>query len=232
MRLTSVPVALCLVSSALAVGCAGLTSEVQLALPVRSKLAFTGHEKLYIGPFVREAKGDEKAPDLAFDVSKEFERYLRKLLRKEGKFVLVPAVEGVRPPTSDPLRLAKSADFWRDLGTQTGADYIVAGSIDFQVQDRTAYQMQPYESPTTGATYYRNVLVEQTGFSYDIMLDIYDGRTGAVVFEQPLKDFQEKPERNFDEFTGMFANLFALENQIIGVFVPRTVKTKRVLFTP
>jgi hypothetical protein len=30
----------------------------------------------------------------------------------------------------------------------------------------------------------------------------------------------------------MFSNLFALENQLIGVFVPRTVKTKRVLFTP
>src|SRR5512136_1205241 len=228
MRPASLGIAICI----LAAGCGAVVREVQLSLPVRSKLAFTGHEKLYVGPFVRESKGDEKAPDLSFDVSKEFERYLRKLLRKEGKFVLVPAVDGVRPPTSDPLRLAKSAEFWRELGTQTGADYIVAGSIDFQVQDRTAYQMQPYESPLTGATYYRNVLVEQTGFTYDIMLTVYDARTGGVVFEQPLKDFQEKPERNFDEFTGMFANLFALENQIIGVFVPRTVKTKRVLFVP
>lgn len=228
MRLGRLGITICI----LAAGCGAVVREVQLSLPVRSKLSFTGHERLYIGPFVRESKGDEKAPELAFDVSKEFERYLRKLLRKEGKFVLVPAVDGVRPPTSDPLRLAKSAEFWRELGTQTGADYIVAGSIDFQVQDRTAYQMQPYESPLTGATYYRNVLVEQTGFTYDIMLTVYDARTGAVVFEQPLKDFQEKPERNFDEFTGMFANLFALENQIIGVFVPRTVKTKRVLFIP
>ena len=84
----------------------------------------------------------------------------------------------------------------------------------------------------TGQTYYRQVMVEQTGFTYDIMLNVYDGRTGSLVFEQPLKDFQEKPERNFDEFTGMFSNLFALENQLIGIFVPRTVKTKRVLFTP
>jgi hypothetical protein len=30
----------------------------------------------------------------------------------------------------------------------------------------------------------------------------------------------------------MFANLFALENRLIGVFVPRTVKSKRLLFTP
>lgn len=218
--------------SLLAAGCGGVVREVQLSLPVRSKLAFTGHEKLYIGPFVRERKGDEKGPDLAFDVSAEFERYLRKLLRKESKFVLVPTLEGLRPPTSDPLRLTKSPDFWRELGTRTAADYLVAGSIDFQVQDRSGMKTEEFESPIDGRKYYRQVMVEQTGFSYDIMLNVYDARTGALVFEQPLKDFQEKPERNFDEFTGMFSNLFALENQIIGVFVPRSVKTKRMLFLP
>ncbi len=212
--------------------CSAGVREVQLSLPVRSKLALNGHERLYVGPFIRETAGDEKTLQLSFDVAGEFERYLRRLLRKEGKFVLVPTIDGLRPPTKDPLRLAENAEFWRDLGTRTGADYLVAGSIDFEVQDRTGYKMEPYESPVTGQTYYRQVLVEQTGFTYDIMLNVYDGRTGALVLEQPLKDFQEKPERNFDEFTGMFSNLFALENQLIGVFVPRTVKTKRMLFTP
>ncbi|MBZ5587499.1 MAG: hypothetical protein LAO05_02975 [Acidobacteriia bacterium] len=206
--------------------------EVELALPVRSKLALTGHERLYVGPFVRERKGDERAQALNFDVSAEFERYIRKLLRKESKFVLLPAFEGVRPPTGDPLRLAKETEFWREIGTKSGADYIVAGSIDFQVQDRSGLKTEEYESPIDGRRYYRQRMVEQTGFSYDILLNVYDARTGALVFTQPLKDFQEKPERNFDEFTGMFSNLFALENQLIGVFVPRTVKTKRLLFTP
>jgi len=228
MRPTRLVVALMLMAGAASAG----VREVELALPVRSKLAFTGHEKLYVGPFVRERKGDEKAQELAFDVAAEFERYIRKLLRKESKFVLVPALEGVRPPTSDPLRLAKDAEFWRDLGTRSGADYIVAGSIDFEVQDRSGMKTEEYESPIDGRKYYRQRMVEQTGFSYDILLNVYDARTGGLVFSQPLKDFQEKPERNFDEFTGMFSNLFALENQLIGVFVPRTVKQKRMLFTP
>jgi hypothetical protein len=73
--------------------------------------------------------------------------------------------------------------------------------------------------------------VEQTGFLYDILLQVYDGRTGALLLEQPLKDFQQKEERSFDEFSGMFANLYALENQLVGIFVPRTVKSKRFLFT-
>lgn len=228
MRPTRLVVALMAMAGAASAG----VREVELALPVRSKLALTGHERLYVGPFVRERKGDEKAQELAFDVAAEFERYIRRLLRKESKLVLLPAMEGIRPPTADPLRLAKDAEFWREIGTKSGADYIAAGSIDFEVQDRSGLKTEEYESPIDGRKYYRQRMVEQTGFSYDILLNVYDGRTGALVFGQPLKDFQEKPERNFDEFTGMFSNLFALENQLIGVFVPRTIKTKRLLFTP
>src|SRR3974377_2093001 len=145
MRSARVAVALL----ALAAGCTG-TREVQLALPVRSKLALTGHERLYVGPFIQERRGDEKVPDLSFNVPAEFERYLRKLLRKEGKFVLVPTVEGVQPPTKDPLRLVKEGVFCRELGTRTGADYTVAGSIDFQVQDRSGMKTEEFTSPIDG----------------------------------------------------------------------------------
>jgi hypothetical protein len=208
------------------------TGEVELALPVRPKLALTGHERMYVGPFLRESQGDQPTPKLGFDVPAEFERYLRRLLRKETKLSLLPAIEDLRPPTDDPLQLASFKEYWRQLGTRTGADYIVAGSIDFQVQDRSGFKTEEYTSPLDGRTYYRQVLVEQTGFSYDILLQVYDGRTGEVVLEEPLKDFQERPERSFDEFVGMFANLYALENQLIGVFVPRTIRSKRMLLAP
>lgn len=207
-------------------------SEVELALPVRPKLALTGKERIYVGPFLRESRGDDAAPRLAFDVAQEFERYLRRLLRKETKLVLHPTIEGLRPPSSDPLQLASAREFWRELGARTGVDYIIAGSIDFQVQDRTGYKTEEYVSPIDGRTYYRQVLVEQTGFQYDIMLQVFDARSGELVLEEPLKDFQERPERRFDEFSGMFANLYALENQLIGTFVPRTVRSKRILIAP
>lgn len=212
-------------------GCAGV-HEVDLALPVRPKLALTGHERLYIGPFLRESTADEAGPDTSVDVAGEFDRYLRRLLRKEAKFVLVADLPDVRPPTTDPLQLARETDFWRQLGLRTGADFIVGGAINFQIQDRSGYETEEYVSPLDGRTYFRQKLVERTGFSYDILLQVYDGRTGQVVFEKPLRDFQETPQRTRDEFTGMFANLYALENQLIGVFVPRTVKSKRLLFRP
>ena len=208
------------------------TREVELRLPVRAKLAAAGQERVYVGPFMRESQGDEGSVQLGFDVAGEFERYLRRLLRKETRFNIIPSIEGVRPGSSDSLAVANDSEFWRQLGAQTQADLIIAGSIDFQVQDRSGYKTEEYVSPIDGRTYYRQVLVEQTGFAYDILLNIYDGRTGKLVLQEPLKDFQERPERNFDEFTGMFANLFAMENRLIGVFVPRTVKSKRLLFTP
>jgi hypothetical protein len=206
--------------------------QVELSIPIRSKLALAGHEKIYIGPFVRETGKDEAAPDLKFDVPAELERYLRRLLRREGKFAIVPSVEGLRLPTNDPLALAKDANFWRTLGEQTGADYVVAGSIDFKVEDTSQPKQEAYESAIDGRTYYRTVMVEETGFVYDIMLNVFDGRTGALVFQEPLKDTKQIEQRKFDEFTGMFANLYALENQLIGIFVPRTVKSRRALITP
>lgn len=214
-----------------AVALAGVR-EVEISLPVRPKLLLTGHERVYLGPFIREApKADVPQQKLGFDVAQEFERYLRRLLRRESKLQLLPPVEGLRAPAADALALARATQFWRELGSQTGADLIVAGSVDFQVQDRSGYKTEEYVSPIDGRTYYRQVLVEQTGFSYDILLQVYDGRTGALLLEQPLKDFQERADRSFDEFTGMFSNLYALENQLIGIFVPRTVKSKRILFT-
>jgi hypothetical protein len=206
--------------------------EVELRLPIRAKLAAAGQERVYVGPFMRESQGDEGSTQLGFDVAGEFERYLRRLLRKETRFTIIPAIEGVRPASSDSLTVANDSEFWRELGGRAQVDFIIAGSIDFQVQDRSGYKTEEYVSPIDGRTYYRQVLVEQTGFAYDILLNIYDGRTGKLVLQEPLKDFQERPERNFDEFTGMFANLFAMENRLIGVFVPRTIKSKRLLFTP
>ena len=227
-----VPARLALASSLLASLAGAGVREVELSLPIRSKLALTGHESLYVGPFLREVRGDESPGELRFDVANEFERFLRKLLRKEAKFKLLEAIEGLQLPTTDPLQLVKTADFWRDVGTRSGADYIVAGSIEFTVHETTQPKMESYESSLDGRTYYRQVMVEQTGFTYDILLNVFDGRTGALLFQEPLKDTQEREERNFDEFTGMFANLYALENRLKGVFVPRTIKTKRFLFVP
>lgn len=213
------------------IGCSTVR-EVSLDLPVQPRVAFSGREKLHLGPFLQESRDDRGPIPLRFDVAQEFERHLSRVLRREANFTITPSVDNVQLPSTDPLQMAGDAAFWRELGAQSGADFIVSGSIDFQIQDRTGYETEEYFSPVDGRTYYRQRLVEQTGFSFDILLQIYDGRTGAMVYEEPMKDFRELRDSRFDEFSGMFSNLYALENRLIGVFVPRTIKSKRVLFFP
>ena len=60
-------------------------------------------------------------------------------------------------------------DFWSDLGQITDADYIVAATIDVKVLDRAGYTTEEYVSPADGKTYFRQVLVEETGFKFDVL---------------------------------------------------------------
>ncbi len=86
-------------------------------------------------------------------------------------------------------------------------------------------------SPTDGKTYFRQVMVEETGFSYDILLTVLSGETGEVVHQEQITDFKERSERKLQEYQDMFDDLYTLENRLLGVFVPRTVVAKRVIYT-
>ena len=111
------------------------------------------------------------------------------------------------------------------------ADLILTGSLDFDVQDRSGYRTEAYTSPYDGRTYYRQVLVEETGFEFDIVMQVYDGRTGRLLYNDNFKDFKRFEGERTDPLTGMFENLYALESRIAGIFVQKRVETNRVLFT-
>ncbi|HEX3071338.1 MAG TPA: hypothetical protein VHX14_22430, partial [Thermoanaerobaculia bacterium] len=145
---------------------AGVT-EVKLKLPLKPKLSIGGGEKIAIAPFVianREKKNDRASK---VDIQAEFQRYLKKQLTKSTKLRLVD-VPQTRLPGTTMKALEASRDFWRNLGSQTGADFIVSGVIDFDVNDKSGYKTEEYVSPADGRTYYRQVLIETTGFVFDI----------------------------------------------------------------
>ena len=106
-----------------------------------------------------------------------------------------------------------------------------AATIDVKVLDRAGYTTEEYVSPADGKTYFRQVLVEETGFNFDVLLLIFDGATGELLFEEQISDFKEREERKLEAYTDMFDNLYNLENRLLGVFVPRSVLAKRTLFT-
>lgn len=226
-RLCLVAIAIALVSGPLWAG--GV--EVRLKLPQKARLDLEGRRTLTIAPFlVVTQEGQERIRSRNIDVQAEFERYLAKTLRRQTELKLIEAPP-IDYPTFDLNQLAREKDFWRAIGERTQADLILAGGLDFDVQDRTGYRTEEYTSPFNGRQYYRQVLVEETGFEYDILMQVYDGRTGELLYTDNFKDFQRHEAEEADLLQGMFENLYSLEERIVGVFTQREVEATRVLFT-
>lgn len=205
--------------------------EVKLKLPVKPKLQITGDERVAIAPFIIASKG-EKKDDRAtkVDVQSEFNRYLRKQLAKSTKLRLVDAGQ-TRLPGTDIRSLQAAKDYWKELGARTGADYIVTGIVDFDINDKAGYKTEEYISPVDGRTYHRQVLVESTGFVFDIDIAVFDPETGDLVLEENFRDFKEFDQRNYDEILGLFENLRSLETQLVGIFVAQETSGSRYVFT-
>ena len=75
------------------------------------------------------------------------------------------------------------------------------------------------------------MLVESTGFVFDIDLAIFDATSGELIVEETFRDFKEFDQRNYDEILGLFENLRALETQIVGIFVSQEMSGTRYVFT-
>jgi hypothetical protein len=230
-------VALVLVAALAAAGwpaAAAADVEVRLRLPVRAKVDLEGRRSVTLAPFLvvtREGgQGSERVRGSSLDVQKEFERYLTKLVRRETDLRLVES-GAVDYPTFDLELLAANRDFWRAVGERAQADLILAGSLDFDVQDKSGYRTEEYVSPFDGRTYYRQVLVEQTGFDFDIVMMVFDGRTGERMYFDNFKDFKQFEGERTDPLQGMFENLAALEDRILNVFTQKSVEAVRVLLT-
>lgn len=205
--------------------------EVSLKLPQKARLDLQGRRTMTIAPFlVVTQEGQERMRSRNIDIQAEFERYLTKTLRRQTELKLIEA-PAIDYPTFDLTQLARERDFWRAVGERTQADLILAGGLDFDIQDRTGYRTEEYISPFNGRQYYRQVLVEQTGFEYDILMQVYDGKTGELLYSDNFKDFQSFESDEADPLTGMFENLYSLEDRIVGVFTQKEVEATRVLFT-
>ena len=204
--------------------------EVKVKLPVRPKLQMTGEERIAIAPFVIAANGERTNRASKVDVQSEFHRYLRKQLAKSTKLRIVPAPQTSLPAT-DMKALEAATDYWKELGAKSGADYIITGVIDFDINDKSGYKTEEYTSPIDGRTFYRQVLIETSGFVFDIDIAVFDADTGEKVVEENFRDFKEFDQRNYDEILGLFENLRALESQLVGIFVSQDVAGSRYVFS-
>ncbi len=208
------------------------TVEVRVSLPVKARIDLTDRRTIAPVPFILVSnEGEGRIPGRDIDVQGEFERYLLKLLRRDTPLkVLEPGP--LQLPSYDLEMLSRDSDYWRALGEQLQADLLLVGSLDFDIQDRSGYRTEEYISPYDGRAYRRQVLVEETGFEYDIVMQVFDGRTGELLHDDNFKDFKQYEGEAADPLIGMFQNLYALEDRIVGIFAQKRVQATRVLFDP
>ncbi len=203
--------------------------DVRLRLPMRARLDLTDRESLVPLPFIIITQEGEARLGTDFDVLAEFRRYLLKILRRDTKLKIIESGP-IDFPTYDLELLSRDEDFWRMVGERNQADLVLTGSIDFDVQDRSGYRTEEYTSPFDGRTYYRQVLVEQTGFEFDILVFVFDGKTGELLHSDNFKDFKRFDAEDADIMQGMFSNLYALEDRLLGIFIQKEIEVSRTLF--
>jgi len=227
---TAAALAALLLAGVAAVAEAG-RKEVRLRLVVPSELELTGTERIYVGPVILEPRSGEPTSTADLTAVREFEGWLRAQLRRKTRLQVVDPIDNLSPPTRVSSELAEVTDFWREIGRQSGAEYVVAASIDVEVLDREGYRTEEYVSPADGKTYFRQVLVEETGFNYDVLMLVFSGETGELVLRRNVTDFKERDERKLNEFNDMFEDLYQFQTRILGMFTPRVIEAKRTLYT-
>ena len=206
--------------------------RVTLRLPVRAALDLTGRDNLLVAPFlVVRQEGEDTFRGRDLNVKEDFHRYLLKILKRDTTLE-VKEEEAIDYPSYDLDALSHDRDFWRALGERTESDLILTGSLDFDIQDKSGYRLEEYTSQYDGRTYYRQVLVEETGFEFDILMQVFDGTTGELLYSDNFKDFKTLEGGSADPVAGMFQNLIALEDRIVGIFAKQDVEATRVLFRP
>jgi hypothetical protein len=208
-------------------------SQVRLKLPLKPRLPLRGNERIALAPFLIVADAD-RARDKRLqnvDLQAEFHRFLKKQIDKKTKLEVIETPPDLKLPTQNLSELGRAAEFWRSVGILTASEIVVSGSLEFRVEDRSGYKTEEYSSPINGQTYYRQVYVEQTGFVFDIVFLVFDGRTGEKILQDEFKDFRQTGGRRADELQGLFENLFSLENQILNLFVAREREADRYIFS-
>lgn len=204
--------------------------EVPVKLPVKARLELQKGTPIALAQFVISTSAEDRTGRASrVDVMGEFARFAQRTIEKETDLKVVLAIED-RLPTTDLRELAANRDFWKSIASRAGTDYVVSGSIDFDIDDKSGYRTEEYVSPADGRTYYRQVLVETTGFVFDIVVFVFDGESGEKLVEENYRDFREFGERNYDELSGLFENLRSMDKKLMGIFTRQETTSTRYLF--
>lgn len=222
------PVASSMLGATLCLALAVPTSAgeaVRLELPVRSRVQTSQYHSIAIVPFALHSAEDSTRS--AAEMSDELNGYVRRTLERHSG--LAVELMQVDLPSGDPEELVRASLFWQAVGERSGADLILAGAVDFDFQDRSGYVTREFVSERDNRTYFAQLLVEEAGIELDLLLWVFDARSGRLIHSENFKDFKSYRGESLDPASGLLSELEILNSRLIGIFAPRTVTAERVL---
>ena len=198
--------------------------RVTLTVPMPEVLDMTGIRKVLVTRFII----DQEVPD--FDLNREIVNGLRRELSMRTKLEILD----VEPPPlpEQPLRdLIANTGFWQRLASRYGADIVIAGRAAFLVTDRSGFVQVDEISPVTGQRVRRSRFIDREAFTLDMNLFFLRGSSGTLLYEDQFAADETYIGMFNDELTGVHTLFERLEDDIVGIIVPRPRTVQRILFT-
>lgn len=213
--------------TALALGLSPLgagTMRVTLTVPMPEALDMKGIKKVLVTRFVI----DQEVPEL--DLNRELVNGIRRELSRRTNLEILD----IEPPPlpEQPLPdLIANTGFWQRLASRYGADMVIAGRAAFLISDRSGFVQVDEISPVTGQRVRRSRFVDREAFTLDMNLFFLRGTSGALMYEDQFSADETYVGVFNDELTGVNTLFERLEDDIVGIIVPRPRTVQRILFT-
>lgn len=203
--------------------------EVSLELPSRPKVSLEKGSKVVIAPFlVISEKEDEPSP-YGKKAEEELKNYLDKMLSKGEAFQPVKSY-GFSLSSTNIEKLKNDSNFWIKICQQYGGKYVISGVLNFEIKERSGYEEEQYVSPYDGRVYTRQKLVEKTGVSLELLVWVFDGKEGKLLYDESFKHFLEKKGSHYDFVTAFFEGVHSFEKKLEQIFFKRPVLQKRYFY--
>ncbi len=202
---------------------AGGTVPVQVSLPVAEKIDVTGMRRLLVAGF-----RSNDNPEL--DIDQEFIKYTRDMLRKRSTFEVID-VDPPPLPEQELQDIIRNGSYWRRLAQRYTADLIIAGTLEFERDDKSGFIQEDVISPYTGQRLRRTRYAEREGFNMTSRLYYFKGETGELLYEQRLSEEAVFDGTGHDGLTALHQLTERSSPEVLGVLMPRQKTETRYLFT-
>ena len=198
--------------------------RVTLNVPTRELIDMEGIRKVLVTRFII----DDDVPQ--FDMNRELISALRRGLRR-GTSLEILDVEPPSLPEQPIADLLANTGFWRRLASRHDADLVIAGKAGFVVADRSGFIQVDEISPVTGQRVRRTRFIDREAFTLLLNLFFVRGSTGALLYEDHFAADETYTGLGNDELSGVHELFGRLEDDILGIVVPRSRTVQRNLFT-